>query len=92
MPLRDHFHPPLDELASWEELHGQWPAMIVLALMDRLPPNYAAAPRVHLGALFEVDVVTLERDRPSPAPGGPNRMTGASRRPSGRRPGRRCKP
>ena len=29
MPLRDHFRPPLDDIASWEELHGQWPAMIV---------------------------------------------------------------
>ena len=32
MPLRDHFRPPLDDIASWEELHGQWPAMIVMAL------------------------------------------------------------
>src|SRR5438445_753129 len=29
MPLRDHFRPPLDNIASWEELHSQWPAVIV---------------------------------------------------------------
>ena len=29
MPLRDHFRPPLDNAHSWEELHGQWPAVIV---------------------------------------------------------------
>jgi len=29
MPLRDHFRPPLSEVSSWEEVHGQWPAVIV---------------------------------------------------------------
>ena len=48
MPLRDHFHSPLDDEASWEEFHGQWPAMIVLDLERRLPDGYVAAPRVHL--------------------------------------------
>jgi len=37
MPLRDHFRPPLDDLTSWEGFHGQWPAMIVLALTRKLP-------------------------------------------------------
>jgi hypothetical protein len=44
MPLRDHFQPPLDDEHSWESLHSQWPAMIVLALGRALPWCYVAAP------------------------------------------------
>jgi hypothetical protein len=29
MPLRDHFHSPLDDKRSWDELHGAWPTVIV---------------------------------------------------------------
>ncbi|HJT36034.1 MAG TPA: hypothetical protein VJ783_28685 [Pirellulales bacterium] len=49
MPLRDHFRPPLDDVHSWDELHGMWPATIVCALNEKLPESYVAAPRVHLG-------------------------------------------
>lgn len=58
MPLRDHFHPPLEDLASWDVVHGQWPAMMVLQLNSRLPSRYVAGPLVHLGSEIEVDVVT----------------------------------
>ncbi|MEJ7637634.1 MAG: hypothetical protein WKF75_06490, partial [Singulisphaera sp.] len=71
MPLRDHFRPPLDDRFSWDGLHGQWPAMIVLALSRRLPVRFIAAPSVHLGSSIEVDVATFEQDEPdSPASGG----------------------
>ena len=56
MPLRDHFRPPLDLKTSWEGFHGRWPAMIVMALNRKLPPGYAAEPRVPLGASMEIDV------------------------------------
>ncbi len=46
MPLRDHFNPPLIDRKSWDGLHGQWPAMIVLALSKSLPLRYAAAPNL----------------------------------------------
>ncbi len=62
MPLRDHFRSPLDDQSAWEELHGQWPAMIVLALARRLPRRYIAAPRVHSGSSIEIDVATYEKD------------------------------
>jgi Protein of unknown function (DUF4058) len=62
MPLRDHFRPPLDDQTSWEGFHGQWPAMIVAALNRKLPPRYAAEPRVHLGASFEIDVSAYDTD------------------------------
>ena len=66
MPLRDHFRPPLNDTASWEELHGQWPAVIVQQLRTILPPGYVAGPKVHAGAQVEIDVAAYEReDAPS---------------------------
>lgn len=69
MPLRDHFHPPLDDAHSWEELHGQWPAVIVQHLRKQLPAGYIAAPRLHSGSLVEIDVGAFETDE-SPSPPG----------------------
>ena len=67
MPLRDHFRPPLDDLTSWDGFHGQWPAMMVLALARKLPMGYVAAPHVHPGSMVEVDVAAFEKDgRPMP--------------------------
>ena len=62
MPLRDHFHSPVDDIISWEGFHGQWPAMIVLNLTRRLPRRFVAAPRVHSGQFIEIDVGTFEKD------------------------------
>lgn len=62
MPLRDHFRPPLDELHSWDVVHGQWPAMIVLELNRILPKGFVAGPRIYLGSRFEVDIGSFERD------------------------------
>ncbi len=62
MPLRDHFRPPLDDIASWEELHGAWPTVIVMTLNRKLPPRYVAAPRVHLGPYMEIDVSAYDKD------------------------------
>ena len=58
MPLRDHFRSPLDDVHSWDELHGMWPAVIVQKLVEILPEPYFAAPGVHLGTLYEVDIRT----------------------------------
>lgn len=62
MPLRDHFRPPLTSVASWEELHGGWPMVIVQQLRKRLPPGYVAGPHVHAGAQVGVDVAAFEKD------------------------------
>lgn len=64
MPLRDHFRPPLDDVRSWDGVHGMWPAMIVRQLLDVLPEQYFAEPTVHLGTICEVDIGTF-RDAPS---------------------------
>ncbi len=64
MPLRDHFRSPLDDVHSWDELHGMWPAMIVRELVQVLPEPYYAAPGVHLGTLYEIDVATYREPPP----------------------------
>jgi uncharacterized protein DUF4058 len=64
MPLRDHFRPPLDKVLSWEELHGQWPAVIVQQLRKKLPPGYAVGPRVHSGSQIEIDVAVFDKGEP----------------------------
>ena len=61
MPLRDHFHSPVNDHHSWDGFHGAWPAMVVMQLDQHLPRNYLAVPTVHLGSL-EVDVGTLDND------------------------------
>jgi len=66
MPLRDHFRSPLDDIHSWGELHGGWPMMIVRQLIEVLPEPYFAAPGVHLGSLYEVDVATYRDHGPEP--------------------------
>jgi hypothetical protein len=68
MPLRDHFRPPLDNVASWEELHGGWPAVIVQQLRKKLPDGYVAGPRVHSGSPVEIDAAAFEKDAPPTLP------------------------
>jgi hypothetical protein len=41
--------------------------MIVQRLFDTLPDGYVAAPGVHLGAAFEIDVSAYEQDESAPA-------------------------
>jgi hypothetical protein len=68
MPLRDHFRPPVEKRHSWDELHGMWPAVIVQKLFAHLPDGFVAAPGVHLGTAFEIDVSAYEQDEPVEAP------------------------
>ncbi len=62
MPLRDHFHRPLSRTASYQEVHGQWPAVLVQQLGRLLPANYVAGPHVHVGTQIEVDVGTFDQE------------------------------
>src|SRR5262249_30552718 len=62
MPLGEHFRPPVEGRHSWDELHGMWPAVIVQHLYPLLPEGYIAAPGVHLGTAFEIDVSAYEQD------------------------------
>jgi len=60
VPLRDHFRSPVADKHTWDTIHGGWPMMIVQQLFDILPPGYIAAPTLHLGSPFEIDVSTYE--------------------------------
>ncbi len=62
MPLRDHFHGPLADFASWEELHGAWPGTIAFRLNAILPKEFRSGVRVRLGTAIEVDIGTFEND------------------------------
>ena len=62
MPFRDHFRPPVSRQVSWEEIHGQWPARIVMHLREVLPKGFVSGPKVHSGSQIEIDIATYERD------------------------------
>jgi hypothetical protein len=66
MPLRDHFRSPVNDTHSWDEVHGGWPMEIVRHLTTILPAGFRAAPKVHLGSPFEVDVSTYDLDSRDP--------------------------
>jgi hypothetical protein len=68
MPLRDHFHPPVENIASWEEVHGLWPGIIAMRMNQTLPPRYRCGLKVHLGTLVEVDVAAFERESATAVP------------------------
>ncbi len=68
MPLRDHFRPPVVNIASWEGFHALWPAVIVQHLRKQLPAGYVAEPRVHLGSYVEIDVAAFEQDESASRP------------------------
>jgi hypothetical protein len=63
LPLRDHFRSPLADRRSWDGLHGQRPAMIIIGLNRILPQRYVAEPQIHLGSSIEIDVATYEEDK-----------------------------
>lgn len=66
MPLRDHFRSPVNDTHSWDEVHGGWPMEIVRTFSSLLPAGFRAAPKVHLGSPFEVDVSTYDLDSRDP--------------------------
>ncbi len=63
MPLRDHFHSPLDDKHAWNEFHAMWPATIVQQLFRILPTGFIAAPSVYLSKDYEIDIGVLDDDR-----------------------------
>jgi hypothetical protein len=62
MPLRDHFHSPVNDKHRWDAVHGGWPMEIVRTLFDILPAGFQAEPKIHHGSPFEVDVSMIEDD------------------------------
>jgi hypothetical protein len=73
MPLRDHFHPPLEDQHYWEGFHSGWANEIVRQLNGGVrPPRYRADPLVTLGLQVEADVATSEREATGAAGGSGN--------------------
>jgi hypothetical protein len=70
MPLRDHFRPPVANIASWEELHGLWPGLIAMRLNSILPPDYRSGVKIHLGSAVEIDVAAFELENSSSVENG----------------------
>lgn len=62
MPLRDHFHAPVNNKHRWDAVHGGWPMEIVRTLFELLPAGFVAEPQVYHPAPFEVDVSMIEED------------------------------
>ena len=90
MPLRDHFRPPLDDLTSWEGFHGQWPAMIVLALVASCRPVTSPPPAFTPVRSWKSTSRPMKRTIPNLPLRAPTTGTRAEwRRPCGRRRGRR---
>jgi hypothetical protein len=75
MPLRDHFHAPVNNKHRWDAVHGVWPAEIVRTLFDGLPPEFVAEPQVYHPAPFEVPVSMIEDDDRPPESGAGGRET-----------------
>ncbi len=73
MPLRDHFHEPLEAEMDWESFHSAWANTMVRHLNEKLlPARYRSQPELHLGTHVEIDVATFERPTPGPAPSDGN--------------------
>lgn len=69
MPLLDHFRPPVQDILTWEELHGAWAPAIALHLNRKwLPREFVAKGKTHAGPNIEVDVATFQHEQ---LPGGP---------------------
>jgi hypothetical protein len=61
MPLRDHFHPPLQLQYPWDSFHSSWATRLADALNDEwLPPEFLAVEHTHAGTQLEIDVATIE--------------------------------
>jgi hypothetical protein len=60
MPLRDHFHSPLADFASWEELHGAWPGVIAVRLNTLLPPEFRCGVKIRLGTPVTLGAGTFQ--------------------------------
>jgi hypothetical protein len=73
MPLRDHFHPPLQLQYPWDSFHSSWATRLADVLNDEwLPPEFLAVEHTHAGTQLEIDVATFEdrEQRPNTSSNG----------------------
>jgi hypothetical protein len=61
MPLRDHFHSPLNNRPPWSSVTTMWAAELVRWLNRTLPEGeFIAYPTLHLGTEVEADVAEYD--------------------------------
>mgnify|MGYP001563899592 CR=1 FL=1 len=64
MPLRDHFNPPLSQRRDWKGAFNGWTNALADQLNgDRLPKDFFAEPRIHVGG---IPAAFLARNAPPP--------------------------
>lgn len=70
MPLRDHFHSPLQDECPWESFHSAWAnAMVIRLNREVLPDRFRALPQTHMGNPVEIGVVTVRLREEQPPTG-----------------------
>ena len=63
MPLLDHFHPPIEDIAPWTSIGSSWIIALMKSLNRTLPANgFRAYAHVHLGHMVEADVGEFQLD------------------------------
>jgi hypothetical protein len=62
VPLRDHFHPPVEFRLPWPSLHSGWIGTITERLNDLMPPEYVALDRMWTRGGLEIDIAAVEED------------------------------
>ena len=66
MPLRDHFHPPVEDIAPWTSIGATWIVALMKSLNQKLPPHgFRAFAHVHLGHMVEADGAEFEYESDS---------------------------
>lgn len=58
MPLLDHFRPPLNDIAPWNEFHANWATRIADQLTERLPEGFRASEYAKAAGGVEIDVAS----------------------------------
>ncbi len=63
MPMYDHFHPPVEDIAPWTSICSFWVVGVAKYLNSRLPKDrYRALATTHLGSHLEADISEFEFD------------------------------
>lgn len=72
MPLRDHFHPPIEHRLPWPSLHSGWLGELTGRLNELMPPGFLALDTLRIRGGLEIDIATVEGNEPDPSVGGPD--------------------
>ena len=75
MPIRDHFHPPIEYRLPWTSLHSAWIGEIAGRLNELLPTEFVALDSLRLSGGLEIDIAAAESGESEP-PAGLNGTNG----------------